>query len=293
MSNLLVVSISTSVGKTTFCNALVRLLRSRGVSACGFKPFGEFWLYEDADAVFDCLSEGRLFGHDARVHVEAADGEVQEELVAPCYRLMGPSFVLNGLEHSGVSLYGARATVWDGEPQHHYAIVPAQLEVAGLGRFLDGLRSGGASLEEVESFQNLGAFAEIAESAVSSAYGLLAQRYDRLVIESNGFSGLPWSGLVDLDWVFALGTGVAALYEGSEYLRAAQPHLADRPRYLTRHGVREVADHPLYRLFRLVETRKISGLLEPRRTVSILPCRQGELLAQFTAAAEELTAGLL
>ena len=289
MKRILVVGTHTGVGKTTFCETLVKLLRLRGSEAVGFKPSGEFWLFDHTDAVFRCLEEGRLFGHDADALAAASGADVAPELVAPCYRLMGPNYRLKDLVHEGTELYAARMTDWSsGEAAHRYAVVPRLFEAAGMGRLLAKLRDSGHEVREVSSFADLVSIAPLARAAVQSALAALEARFDTVVMESFGFSGLPYIDLGRVDVVIALGTGVAARYEASGYLRAAlaaQARLLEQARAA---GANATERHPLYRVFGLAGTRAIVGGLRPQSLVRVRAVRREGQIEEWQRIAEQL-----
>lgn len=74
-------------GKTTVARALLLCLRERGITACGFKPKAGNTLWYDYEVVHEALSQGRLYGKDAKLLRMASGINIPEEIISPIHRL--------------------------------------------------------------------------------------------------------------------------------------------------------------------------------------------------------------
>src|SRR5690349_20068867 len=92
MPKILVASLAMSdAGKTTTARAAIRVLRSRELKVCSFKPAGEIWLYKDWNNIAHALNEGRLYGKDAYLLRHDAEAPFPEEVINPAFRLVSPA----------------------------------------------------------------------------------------------------------------------------------------------------------------------------------------------------------
>jgi predicted P-loop ATPase/GTPase len=295
--HVLVTSLATGCGKTTFCAALTRILRAAGAKACAYKPMSEFSLFVDGTDLA-CVREGRLYGDDAAIHAETAGNVVPEELLGPCQRVMGPSYEFkNTLEHTGVSLYAERVTIWDGEPRSTLLVNTAAFDRAGLGGLAERLMRS-AYEEKItitgNGLDDLAPHLRTAQRAVQTISDKLRSMFEIVITESFGFSGLPWSEETHIDVAVVLGLGVAMSFDGAAYLDAAraaaeQPISGDELIWL-----RLIAKyHPRRSLFTLIPTARVVRGLTPLRREVVPPYPSGEVPARMEELALRLISGVL
>ena len=81
-------------GKTSLALALLAYLKEEGLNACGFKPRAGNSVWYDYDVVHEALSQGRLYGKDAKLLKAASTSRsvagaanLVEEFINPIHRL--------------------------------------------------------------------------------------------------------------------------------------------------------------------------------------------------------------
>lgn len=281
---ILVSSLDTTMGKTTFCRALTTVLRRRGITACCFKPMGGTLLFGYlSDVLHESIERGLIYGHDSLLHSQTIDGAVPPELLAPCYVLNGPDFELTGIRHSGDSIYAVRGTVWeDGEAVTTLGLDDVAMRRAGLDRWLSKLQGAGHRTLPING-GTLPEFRRLAQRSVESVYAELERRFDVIIVESYDDVAVPWIGATDFDPVIVLGRGVAGVYPG--------PAFMDVFGSLNSTQRRDPAATPLpfADLFPTVTSGEVVAELTPARREQVAQCSTAELEPEF----ERVAIGLL
>lgn len=213
-----------SPGKTTTSCVLLRLLRERGYNVCGFKPQASHNVWYDFDAVHEGLSQGRLYGKDAKLLREASGTDFDEETISPFHWLLAnpPMWVLH--RHPGMHFFiVARITVWGDAPTHHLLINETLLFDHGLNMQVEQLRS---SFDVVHALTSVAQARELTEGlkteAIQSAFRRLCTRHDSFVYESFSHFALPWREIESLDSVIGVEPGFVYTFDPKEYLTAAR-----------------------------------------------------------------------
>jgi predicted P-loop ATPase/GTPase len=249
----------TDAGKTTLTRAIISYLREEGFDACGFKPLAGNNIWYDHDVVYDALSEGRLYGKDAKILRAASGGDISEELINPIHRLWSePPIVNPGLLSSSPSIILDRVTLWFDEPRN---ILVENKDLLfnreEEKRLLEKLRHRADDIHEIGDLRSLN---EVTEEyygrAIRSAYRRLLDRYDPIVIEGYGDVALPWSELDDLDLVIGVEPWHISIYDPDKYLSAVKFSI---PTYSNE-----------------ISTRRIRELVKPLKEVKFLPVRSDE-----------------
>lgn len=193
-------------GKTTFAAGLVER-----ADAPGFKPRAgnDYWF--DHDDYRDAVSEGRLYGKDARRLADAAPSEREPESINPIHRLWRPS------PGSGKGVVGraGREFVLDRVCDRY--VVNATAELPSLVRerlpLDDAITvSSVDELNGVTADHHLPALADCRQRIATA---------DRAVIESYGDVARPLREL-DADAVAVVEPGRVRVYDGDRYLRTAE-----------------------------------------------------------------------
>ncbi|MHC1579093.1 MAG: hypothetical protein ACXQTZ_00305 [Candidatus Alkanophagales archaeon] len=244
-------------GKTTLASALLRYLRGHGVDACGFKPKAGNNVWYDFDIVYESLSQGRLYGKDAKLLRAASGTELPEEVINPIHRLWaeGASSAVSTAPTVPVStgvpeFIADRVCVRDELLVVLNALMPVEPEVGGL---LERLCRRASKTFEVARPEELAALAPEYEAAMEAAYEKIAQRHEAVVVESYCDVALPWEGLKP-DVVLGVEPWRIFVYDAEKYVAAVE--LAGR---------------------REVTTRSVCPLLKPLKQVKVPPLRSSEI----------------
>jgi predicted P-loop ATPase/GTPase len=249
----------TDAGKTTLARAMLSYLREEGFDACGFKPMAGNNIWYDYDVISEALSEGRLYGKDAKILRKASSGDVLEELINPIHRLWSEPPLINlNLPSSFPSIILDRFTLWSDEPRD----ILVENKTLSFNnkeeeKLLEKLHHHANDIYEIGDLKSLN---EITKKyygrAIGSAYRKLLDRYDPIVIEGYGDVALPWSELDDLDLVVGVEPWQVSVYNPDKYLNAVKFSI---PTYSNE-----------------ISTRRIRELVKPVKEVEFLPFRSGE-----------------
>ncbi|VUT26651.1 MAG: dithiobiotin synthetase [Candidatus Methanolliviera sp. GoM_asphalt] len=249
----------TDAGKTTLARAMLSYLREEGFDACGFKPMAGNNVWYDYDVISEALSEGRLYGKDAKFLRKASGGDVSEELINPVHRLWSEPPLINlNLPSSFPSIILDRVTLWSGEPRD----ILVENKTLSFNneeeeKLLEKLHHRADDIYKIDDLESLN---EITEKyygqAIRSAYKKLLDRYDPIVIEGYGDVALPWSELDDLDLVVGVEPWHISIYNPDKYLNAVKFSI---PTYSNE-----------------ISTRRIKELVKPVKEVEFLPFRSDE-----------------
>jgi len=223
MRSILVVGLrEKDAGKTTLALALISHLKDAGFKVCGFKPKAGNNFWYDYDVVCEALSQGRLYGKDAKLLTQASGVSLPEEVVNPIHRLWideslqaGP----NGLP----GFLADRVTLPETGRGFFLTLnMPMLRRYADCSGLLATLRNSARLVAEVQSLKELNrAVSEFYSQAVRAAYGQVS-RYEVLVVESYSDVAMPWEGLENLEAIFGVEPWRLCLYEPERYLTAVR-----------------------------------------------------------------------
>lgn len=246
-------------GKTTIAQALLLYLRERGVKACGFKPMAGNTLWYDYDVVHEALSQGRLYGKDAKLLREASGTDLPEELINPIHRLW--AIPPHHLKRDFVKLpyfIVDRVTLWGDKPKETVVVNDTLPFKYGRARMVGKLYKSETEVLHVKTPRELN---EVVDrhynNAIEYAHRIIVAEHDALVYESYTDVALPWKGIRDLDLVMAVHPGYIQAYDPDRYLLALD---------LSANLMQEE------------RTKKVVKLLKPIKTVMVPPYRSGEII---------------
>lgn len=217
-------------GKTSLALALLAYLREKGFNACGFKPKAGNSVWYDYDIVHEALSQGKLYGKDAKLLKAAsafgsmADTAMEEEFINPIHRLWAepplvaiitqiPYFILD------------RVTLWFKEGVRNFVVENESLPVEYRCNDADfeNLRAKASGIYRVRDLNTLNVLTEeYYDLAIELAYKRMVEQHEYVIIESYSDIALPWKGLKDLDAVFGVKPGHISVYDPDKYLTAVQ-----------------------------------------------------------------------
>ena len=288
MPKILVVSLAMSdAGKTTAARATIRLLLSRGLSVCPFKPAGEFWLYKDWNDVAHALREGRLYGKDSFLLRRDAKVPFAEETISPAFRLVSPA--RHDQQGDYCPTIAARCTVGSDSSDHLIALDRRRIALLGMERDFEKLASGkGVTVREFSSLKELNRMVgEYLPGSIAQAHRRILAEYHNIVYESAGFSAMPWLGLTDFDYVIAVNHGYLQLYDGPLYRKSfssTQDIVVDS-NWARDHEPRE---HAVWRNFSLIRTAQVVAQQKPLAEVQVPPLLSGSIDSGFDDAVSGL-----
>ena len=253
-------------GKTSLALALLAYLREKGFNACGFKPRAGNSVWYDYDVVHEALSQGKLYGKDAKLLKAASAfdsdaGALMEEFINPIHRLWAepplndsitqiPYFVLD------------RVTLWLEEGVRDLVVENEALPVEYRcnNAIFEKLR---AKVSRIYHFRDLNMLNSLTEKyydlAVELVYKKMNKQYDCVVIESYSDVALPWKGLKDLNAVIGVKPGQVSVYDPEKYLAAVQLSAST-------YSQEELA------------TSRIVDLVKPIKVVRVPPFRSEEMV---------------
>jgi predicted P-loop ATPase/GTPase len=247
--NLLVAGADrVDAGKTTFS---VGLLAETG--AVGFKPRAGNDHWFDHDDVLAAVTDGRLYGKDARRLADAAAADVTPERINPVHRLWTPT----PGRGAGVLGRNERRVVVDRvrTPDGDRFLVNGDVEVPAPVR--EGL-----ALDDAPRVADLGRFNDAMARLHAPALERVGERVadaDRAVVESYADIARPLQGM-EADAVAVVEPRRCRVFDGERYLKAC-----------------EVASGSA-REGRLEEkVPNVLELLEPSATVTLPPLSSDEL----------------
>ena len=255
-------------GKTSLALALLAYLKEEGFNACGFKPRAGNSVWYDYDVVHEALSQGRLYGKDAKLLKAASTSRsvagaanLVEEFINPVHRLWAepplndsitqiPYFVLD------------RITLWFKEGVRNLVVKNEALPVEYRcnDALFGNLRAKAFSIYHVKDLNTLNKLTKAYyDFAVELVYKKMTELHDCVVIESYSDIALPWKGLKDLDTVIGVKPGQISVYDPGKYLTAVQLSAST-------YSQEELA------------TSRIQELVKPIKEVKVPPFRSEEIV---------------
>jgi predicted P-loop ATPase/GTPase len=258
-------------GKTSFALALLAYLREEGFNACGFKPRAGNSVWYDYDVVHEALSQGRLYGKDAKLLSSAsAYSSVStagiEEFINPIHRLWAEPSRVHLMSQIPYFILD-RVTLWYKEEVKNLLVENEALSEEYNAVDLRRIRANVSTIYHVSDLKTLNKITEKYYSlAVELAYKRILAQHEYVVIESYSNIALPWNGLNDLDLIIGVKPGQILTYEPKKYLTAVQ--LAT-PTYSQEE----------------ISTARIVDLIKPLQVVNVPPFRSEEL---FQALKEKM-----
>ncbi|HID19587.1 MAG TPA: hypothetical protein EYP28_01400 [Methanophagales archaeon] len=251
-------------GKTSLALALLAYLREEGFNACALKPRAGNSVWYDYDVVHEALSQGRLYGKDAKLLSSAsAYSSVSttkiEEFINPIHRLWAEPSRVNPISQIPYFILD-RVSLWYKEGVKNLVIE----NEAQSGEYNDAnfrkLRANASTIYHVRDLDTLNKITEKYYShAVELVYKRMLEQHEYVVIESYSDIALPWNGLDDLDIVIGVKPGQMLTYEPKKYLAAVQ---LTTPTYSQEE----------------ISTARIVDLIKPLKVVNVPPFRSEELL---------------
>jgi len=255
-----------NAGKTSLAMALLAYLREKGFNTCGFKPRAGNSVWYDYDMVHEALSQGRLYGKDAKLLKNASAfysdaGAIMEEFINPIHRLWAEPPLVDPLTQIHYFILD-RITLWFREGVRNLIVENKTLPVEYMCNDADfeKLRAKASVIYRVRDLYTLNKLTEEYYGiAIELAYKEMNKQYDCVVIESYSDIALPWKGLKDLDVVFGVKPGHISVYDPDKYLAAVQLSAST-------YSQEELA------------TSRIVDLVKPIKRVRVPPFRTDEIL---------------
>jgi predicted P-loop ATPase/GTPase len=257
-------------GKTSLALALLAYLREKGFNASGFKPRAGNSVWYDYDVVHEALSQGRLYGKDAKLlktasaygsEVGVANANLIEEFINPFHRLWAEPARIDPISQIPYFILD-RVTLWFKEGVRNLVVVNEALPVEYRcdDKLFIKLHARASSIYHVRDLNTLNKLTgEYYDLAVELAYSKMVEQHDYVVIESYSDIALPWKGIKDLDIVFGVQPGQISVYEPRKYLAAVQLSAST-------YSQEELA------------TSKIVELIKPIKEVRMPPFRSEEIM---------------
>ena len=248
-------------GKTTVARALLLCLREMGISACGFKPKAANILWYDYDIVHEALSQGRLYGKDAKLLKDASGAKLPEELISPVHRLWAtpPHHLKRDLTTLPYFIVD-RITLWKGKPKEMVVVNDSLPFRHGRERLVAKLYKPETEVVYVKTLKELNEIVgKHYDKAIELAHRRISAEYDALVYESYADVALPWKGIKDLDIVLAVHPGYVQAYAPDKYFLAL-----------------DLSANPLQEK----RTESVVKLLKPIKTIKVPPYKSGEIIKE-------------
>jgi len=257
-------------GKTSLALALLAYLKEKGLNACGFKPRAGNSVWYDYDVVHEALSQGRLYGKDAKLLKAVSPfgsdaGAIVEEFINPFHRLWAEPPLIDPITQIPYFILD-RITLWLKEGVRNLVVVNEALPVEYRcnDAIVEKLSAKAFGIYHVRNLDMLNKLTErYYDLAVELVYQKMNKQYDCLVIESYSDIALPWKGLRDLNAVLGVKPGQISVYKPEKYLAAVQ--LA-----ASTYSQEELA------------TSRIVELVKPIKEVRIPPFRSEEMIQRLT-----------
>ena len=251
-------------GKTSFALALLAYLREEGINASGFKPRAGNSVWYDYDVVHEALTQGRLYGKDAkRLSSASAYSSVSttqiEEFINPIHRLWAEPSCINPISQIPDFILD-RVTLWYKDGVKNLVVENEALSADYNNADFRNIRANASTIYPVRDLKTLNTITERYYSlAVELAYKRMLAQHEYVVIESYSDIALPWNGLNDLDIVIGVKPGQMLVYEPKKYLAAVQL-------VTTTYSQEEI------------RTARIVELIKPLKVVNVPPFRSEQLL---------------
>ena len=222
VSSILIVGFREfSSGKTSIARALIRWLREKGISACGFKPKAGNNLWYDYDIVHDALKEGRLYGKDAKLLKSASETNFPEEIINPIHRLWTFEPVEKKTFHEIPCFIVDRVTICNDKCFTHIIAndtAPLEPEEKSL---LQKLFHNAEKVHHVSNLEELNSITRrYYNYAVEKAHEKIVKQHEAIVYESYSNNAMPWNGIKKLNLVLAVEPGSIHVYDADKYLSA-------------------------------------------------------------------------
>ncbi len=251
-------------GKTSFALALLAYLREEGINASGFKPRAGNSVWYDYDVVHEALTQGRLYGKDAKsLSSASAYSSVSttqiEEFINPIHRLWAEPSRINPISQIPYFILD-RVTLWYKDGVKNLVVENEALSADYNNVDFRNIRANASTIYPVRDLKTLNTITEKYYShAVELAYMRMLAQHEYVVIESYSDIALPWNGLNDLDIVIGVKPGQMLVYEPKKYLAAVQ---LVTPTYSQEE----------------ISTARIVELIKPLKVVNVPPFRSEQLL---------------
>jgi predicted P-loop ATPase/GTPase len=255
-------------GKTSFALALLAYLREEGLNASGFKPRAGNSVWYDYDVVHEALTQGRLYGKDAKLLSSAsAYSSVSttqiEEFINPIHRLWAEPSRINPSSQIPCFILD-RVTLWYKAGVKNMVVENEALSADYNNADFRNIRANASTIYQVRDLKTLNTITERYYSyAVELAYKKMLAQHEYVVIESYSDIALPWKGLNDLDIVIGVKPGQMQVYEPKKYLAAVQL-------VTTTYSQEEI------------RTARIVELIKPLKVVNVPPFTSEQLLQALT-----------
>ncbi len=257
-------------GKTSLALALLAYLREKGFNACGFKPKAGNSVWYDYDIVHEALSQGKLYGKDAKLLKAAsafgsmADTAMEEEFINPIHRLWAEPPLVATITQIPYFILD-RVTLWFKEGVRNFVVENESLPVEYRCNDADfeNLRAKASGIYRVRDLNTLNVLTEeYYDLAIELAYKRMVEQHEYVIIESYSDIALPWKGLKDLDAVFGVKPGHISVYDPDKYLTAVQLSAST-------YSKEELA------------TSRIVDLVKPIKEVRVPPFRTEEMVQRL------------
>ena len=255
-------------GKTSLALALLAYLKEEGFNACGFKPRAGNSVWYDYDAVHEALSQGRLYGKNAKLLKAASTSRsvagaanLVEEFINPVHKLWAKPSLNDSITQIPYFVLD-RITLWFKEGVRNLVVKNEALPVEYKcnDALFGNLRAKASSIYHVMDLNTLNTLTEAYyDLAVELVYKKMTELHDCVVIESYSDVALPWKGLKDLDTVIGVKPGQISVYEPEKYLTAVQLSAST-------YSQEELA------------TSRIQELVKPIKEVKVPPFRSEEIV---------------
>lgn len=201
-------------GKTTLTLALMRLFKQKDLKVCGFKPKSGNNIWYHWKNVKKALEEGTLYGNDAKKLYKEILEAISITLINPIHRLWMPN--MNEVSFGGLPNFILdRITI----NEKQIVAVNKHAKCPVNRKYFEGLFSKSETVQ-ISTREDLQQLTELYEKADQTADRILNKKYDIVICESYADTGLPWNGIGDLDYVFAVKPFYLYIYEGEQYLQA-------------------------------------------------------------------------
>ena len=255
-------------GKTSLALALLAYLREKGFNACGFKPRAGNSVWYDYDVVHEALSQGRLYGKDAKLLKAASASRsvvgaanLIEEFINPLHRLWAEPSLIDPITQIPYFIID-RVTLWFKEEVRNLVVENEALPVEYRydDTLFEKLRAKASGIYHVRDLYTLNTLTEeYYDPAVELAYKRMVEQHDYVVIESYSDIALPWKGIKDLNAVIGVKPGQISVYEPEKYMAAVQLSVST-------YSQEELA------------TSRIAELVKPIKELKVPPFRSEEIV---------------
>ena len=209
-------------GKTMVSLALMHCLAERGVRVCGFKPRAGNNLWFDYDVVYEALSQGRLYGKDAKLLKKASNVELLEEELNPVHRLWVEKYTWYSA-YDMPAFLADRVTLLEGSARPLVVVNSQMLDkYRECESILSKLCMNAREVILVQSIEELNEVTQVYDKCIAQAYNKVNQICEAIIVESYSDIALPWSGLEKADAVFGVEPWSIKLYDPEKYFTAVK-----------------------------------------------------------------------